>query len=117
MKRAPVSHRNGAKLERPVSLSVYLGSIILLTAVFTGGLLAIAYTDGWDGWPLAVIGLIVSPRRKSVGGHTGELACHVTGHATSSPPNGFFRWHSIRNANLCGRPDAAPERAQHRGTR
>jgi len=42
------------------SLSVYLGSITLLTAVLTGGLLAIAYADGWDGWPLAVIGLIAA---------------------------------------------------------
>ena len=40
------------------AVPVYLGSISLLTAMFTGGFLAIASTEGWDGWRLALLGLL-----------------------------------------------------------
>jgi Cellobiose phosphorylase len=40
------------------SVPVYLGAIILMTALFTGGFLAVAYTDEWEGWTLALIGVL-----------------------------------------------------------
>ncbi|MDP9131638.1 MAG: cyclic beta 1-2 glucan synthetase, partial [Nitrospirota bacterium] len=40
------------------SVPVYLASIVFMTAMFTGGFLAIAYTEGWDGWRLALLGLL-----------------------------------------------------------
>jgi cyclic beta-1,2-glucan synthetase len=40
------------------SVPVYLGAIILMTAMFTGGFLAIASTEEWEGWSLAVLGLL-----------------------------------------------------------
>lgn len=40
------------------AVPVYLGSIALLTAVFTVGFLGIAYTQEWDGWRLALMGLL-----------------------------------------------------------
>ena len=41
------------------SLSVYLGTIALLTAVLDRGLTGYQrMLMGWDGWPLAVIGLM-----------------------------------------------------------
>ncbi|MCE3225124.1 MAG: cellobiose phosphorylase, partial [Nitrospira sp.] len=40
------------------AVPVYLGSIALLTAMFTGGFLVLASTEGWDGWGLALIGLL-----------------------------------------------------------
>ncbi|MEP6887182.1 MAG: glucoamylase family protein [Nitrospirales bacterium] len=36
----------------------YLGAIILMTAMFTGGFLAIAYHEDWNGWRLALMGLL-----------------------------------------------------------
>jgi cellobiose phosphorylase len=46
------------RLSGRFSVPVYLGSITLLTAIFMGGFLAIAYADDWDGWGLALMGLI-----------------------------------------------------------
>jgi hypothetical protein len=43
---------------RRIPLQLYIGSIILLTAIFTGILLARAHTGGLNGWPWAVAGLI-----------------------------------------------------------
>ena len=40
------------------AVPMYLGSIFLLTAMFTGGFLTLAYTEGWNGWSLAVLGLL-----------------------------------------------------------
>ncbi|MEP7151996.1 MAG: glucoamylase family protein, partial [Nitrospira sp.] len=40
------------------AVPVYLGSISLLTAMFTGGFLTLASTEGWDGWKLALLGLL-----------------------------------------------------------
>ncbi len=39
-------------------LSLYLGAIVLLTAIFTGSLLAKAHADGLHGWLLALIGIL-----------------------------------------------------------
>ena len=46
------------QLCRRIPLQLYIGSIILLTAIFTGILLARAHTGGLNGWPWAVAGLI-----------------------------------------------------------
>lgn len=40
------------------AVPVYLGSIIFLTGTFTAGFLLLASTDGWDGWRLALLGLL-----------------------------------------------------------
>src|SRR6266545_2101260 len=37
---------------------LFLGSIVLMTTTFTSGFLALAYTEEWDGWILALIGLL-----------------------------------------------------------
>ena len=39
-------------------MTVYLGSIIFLAASFTGGFLFLASIEGWDGWWLALLGLV-----------------------------------------------------------
>ena len=46
------------RIGRRFPLLLYLGTIVLLTAVFTGGLLAKAYADGLHGWLLALIGVL-----------------------------------------------------------
>jgi cellobiose phosphorylase len=40
------------------AVTVYLGSILLLTATFTGGFLFLASAGGWNGWQLALLGLL-----------------------------------------------------------
>ena len=39
-------------------LLLYLGTIVLMTGVFTGGLLALAYAEDKEGWLLVLIGLL-----------------------------------------------------------
>ncbi len=39
-------------------LLLYLGTIMLMTLIFTGGFLAMAHADGRHGWRLALIGLL-----------------------------------------------------------
>ena len=40
------------------AVQVYLGAILLLTVMFTGGFVALAFTEGWGGWRLALLGLL-----------------------------------------------------------
>ena len=40
------------------AVQVYLGAILLLTVMFTGGFVALALTEGWGGWSLALLGLL-----------------------------------------------------------
>ena len=40
------------------AVQVYLGAILLLTVMFTGGFVALASTEGWEGWRLALLGLL-----------------------------------------------------------
>ncbi|MBI3805207.1 MAG: cyclic beta 1-2 glucan synthetase [Nitrospirae bacterium] len=39
-------------------LLLFLGAIVAMTALFTGGLLFQADATGWDGWPFALIGIL-----------------------------------------------------------
>ena len=39
-------------------LLLYVGTIVLMTGVFTGGLLALAYAEDEEGWFLALVGLL-----------------------------------------------------------
>ncbi|MBK5281883.1 MAG: hypothetical protein JJE16_07340, partial [Nitrospiraceae bacterium] len=39
-------------------LLLYVGTIVLMTGVFTGGLLALAYAEDEEGWLLALVGLL-----------------------------------------------------------
>jgi hypothetical protein len=43
-----------------VPLLIYTGSILLMTVIFTAGLLAKAYTEGLQGWTLGLIGILFS---------------------------------------------------------
>ena len=47
------------KMSRRFPLPLYLGTIALLTAIFTGNLLAKAHAGGLDGWILALIAILV----------------------------------------------------------
>ena len=40
------------------AVPAYIGSIMLITAMITGGFLAMAYAEGWNGWRLALIGFL-----------------------------------------------------------
>ena len=40
------------------SLLLYVGTIVLMTGVFTGGILALAYAEDEEGWFLALVGLL-----------------------------------------------------------
>ena len=46
------------KMSRRVPLLLYLGAILLMTAIFTGGLLAEAHARGYPGWLFALIGTL-----------------------------------------------------------
>ncbi len=46
------------KLSVRVPLLIYIGSIILMTVIFTAGLLDKAYDGGLHGWPLGLIGIL-----------------------------------------------------------
>ena len=46
------------RLGRRIPLLLYIGSIIVLTFMFTGSLLAKAHADGLQGWPLAILGFL-----------------------------------------------------------
>ena len=48
---------------------------------------------GMDG-PRSCIGLLSAARSESAGGHAGELARHVAGHAACAAADGLFRGHS-----------------------
>ena len=45
------------RISRRCPLSLYLGTILVLTAVFTGVFLATAHTSGVGGWILALVGI------------------------------------------------------------
>jgi cyclic beta-1,2-glucan synthetase len=47
------------RLSRQFPLLFYLGMIALITAIFTGSLLARAQADGFQYWPLALIGILL----------------------------------------------------------
>jgi cyclic beta-1,2-glucan synthetase len=51
---AEALHRMGRKFP----LLLYLGTIILITAIFAGGLMTKAHASGSHGWPLALIGVL-----------------------------------------------------------
>ena len=46
------------RLSHRIPLLLYIGSIILLTVIFTIILLTKAHTDGLHGWPLVMIGFL-----------------------------------------------------------
>jgi len=46
------------KVSCRVPLLIYTGSIILMTVIFTAGLLAKPYAGGLHGWPLGLIGIL-----------------------------------------------------------
>ncbi len=46
------------RLGRRFPLSLYLGTIALISALVTGGLLRLAYVHGTESWPLALIGVV-----------------------------------------------------------
>ncbi|MBI1966020.1 MAG: cyclic beta 1-2 glucan synthetase, partial [Betaproteobacteria bacterium] len=46
------------RMSRRFPLLLYLGTILLLTVIFTGSLLAKAHADGLQGWILALIGIL-----------------------------------------------------------
>ncbi len=73
------------------AVQVYLGSIVLLTVMFTGGFLALASTEGWDGWSLALLGLLSAIAVQSIGGDLGELARDGARDTAPTPANGFYR--------------------------
>jgi cyclic beta-1,2-glucan synthetase len=65
--RADLERTVGARSSVPVALRkfifrfpllVYLGTILLLTASFTGGLVAKAYGGGFQGWVLAALAIV-----------------------------------------------------------
>ncbi|MCF8079203.1 MAG: cyclic beta 1-2 glucan synthetase, partial [Desulfobacterales bacterium] len=47
------------KVGRRMPLPLYCGAIVLLTAIFTGGLAVKAYSEGLQGWALGVYGLLL----------------------------------------------------------
>src|SRR5450759_1957691 len=42
-------------------LLLYFGTLVLMTVIFTGSLLAMAHADGLQGWMLALIGILALP--------------------------------------------------------
>ena len=48
------------KMSRRFPLSLYLGGVALLTAIFSWSLLATAYADGLNGWLLASSGIVAA---------------------------------------------------------
>ena len=114
---APVSPwRLFGELGRRFPLLLYLGAIVLMTAILTGGLLAKAHAGGLHGWPLALIGCPLAAVRKPAGRGAGELAGDVAGDAASAAANGLLRGDSAGIAHAGGGPDHAHERAEHRGS-
>ena len=104
------------KVSRRFPLLLYLGTIVLITAIFTGGLLAKAHAGGLHGWLLALIGILSLSVRKSAGGGPGELAGDAAGDAASAAANGLLQRNSAGIAHSgCG-PDHAHERSKHRGS-
>ena len=53
------------RMGRRFPLLLYLGTIMLMTVIFTGGLLAKAHADGVNGWSLALVGDPVASVHKS----------------------------------------------------
>ena len=57
MRRSPCP-RLFSRIGRRFPLLLYLGTITLITAIFTGGLLAKAHAGGLPGWLLALVGIL-----------------------------------------------------------
>ena len=81
-------------------LFLYLGTIMLITAIFTGGLLAKANADGLQPWLLLANGHPLTAGCESAGNRRGELAGHAAGDAASAAAHGLLR----RNSAGIARP-------------
>ena len=95
------------RISRRCPLSLYLGTILLLTAVFTGLFLATAHTSGVGGWILALVGIPVARVRESVGGGADTLAGDGPCDTAGAPTHGPVRRNSLRIAHVGGGPDSA----------
>ena len=101
----------------PVSFARSIcGTILLLTALFAGGLLAKAHAGGLHGWALALTGLLSLLCASQSGGRPGELAGDAAGHAAPAAAHGLLRGNSAGIAHPGRGPDDAHERSEHRGS-
>ncbi len=73
---------------RQFPLFLYLGAILLLTALLTGNLLAEA--QGLPSGLLPLLGILAVLGDQSSGGGAGELAGHAADDARSPAADGFF---------------------------
>ena len=96
------------------SLHVYLGSITLLSVIFSGCLAG-------EGACRRAAGLVARPVRRPLpavrqpaGGRAGELALHAACETASAAANGLLRRNSAGIAHPGGGPDDAHEPPQHR---
>ena len=75
-------------------LFLYLGTITLITAIFTGGLLAKANDAGLQPWLFAGNGSPLLTVCESAGNRRGELACDASGNAAFTAANGLLQRYS-----------------------
>ena len=92
-------------------LSLYLGAILLVTVLFTAGLVVKAHDGGLHGWALALTGMAALLLRESVGGGAGELAGNAAGDAARAAADGFLDRYSCGIADAGGGSRHAFERA------
>ncbi len=104
------------RLSRRFPLLLYLGTIALITAIFTGGLLAKAHAGGCQDWLLALIGFPLLLGASHLAVALVNWLATLAGDAAFAAANGFFRRNSAGIAHPGRDPDDAHERAKRRGS-
>ncbi len=103
--------RDASPNERPASLAARISvRSSLMTAVFTGGLLAVAYAEGAEGWVLALTGLLSLVCTSQLAVALVNWLATVAGDAACAAANGLFRRDSPGIAHPGRRPDDAHQR-------
>jgi len=72
-------------------LLIYLGGILLLATIGTGGLLARVAADGEHRGILILVGILAALVYQPTGRGAGQLAGDPAGHAAPSAPHGLLR--------------------------
>ena len=103
------------RVSRRFPLLLYVGTIMLITAIITGSFLAKAQADGLSGWMLGLIGILslLGASHLAIALVNWLATLLVRPHAAAAP--GLLRRNSAGIAHPGGGPDYAHEPSEHRG--
>ena len=100
------------KISCRMPLLIYLGSIILMTIIFTTSLLAKAYAVGFYGWSLFLMGILFTLCTSQLSVAPCKLAFNITGIAPIFTENGFLKRNTTGITNTSGSPSYINEHSK-----